>query len=378
MQRARLLATLSSELAFDRDPRNAEVPSDEALAIARASGDPGLLVTVLGLRLIGLWRPDRVSVRLDHAAELEAICRMAGDARRGKFLSAMTMCCQAVMEAGDLVSADRLLAWIEETAGTLKQPTSLGYAKLRLASRACIAGRFEEAEQLADEAYFYCAKSGQPDAAAFHTGQIFTIRLHQGRTDEVIDRMALAFRDHPGIETFAAGEAFCAADLGDAARCRRALVPVLAALGDLRFDLNWLATLGLASRAVHFLGDRDAAARIKRMIEPYRNLYIDNASAFFGSALHSFAVLSSMEVSDSDDIVRSFDRARAAHDSLKSPPWQARTLVEYARYMRTSGHPDRARDLAESALDLGRDYALAWVAAEAASLLAALADTSTR
>src|SRR6266536_4788062 len=150
-QRARLLATLSAELLFDDDPRAAERASDEALAIARELADPATIVTVVGLRLVALWRPDTVSERLRLGAELDAIREQAGTQLSGQFLTTMTQYCQAAMEGGEFDLADRLLDWIEETAH-LRQPTSVGVigssqaigtytAKLRLTIHACIAGR---------------------------------------------------------------------------------------------------------------------------------------------------------------------------------------------------------------------------------------------
>jgi class 3 adenylate cyclase len=372
-QRARLLATLSSELAFDDDPAHAEAVSDEAIAISASLRDPGLAVTVLGNRLIALGRADKVEERLRVASELEKLCQLAGDNRRGKFLSAMTVCCQVAMEAGDFVTADRILAWMDETASTLRQPTSVGYAKLRLASRACLAGRLDEAEVLAEEAYQYCAQAGQPDAEVFRTGQLFTIRIHQGRTAEIIEQMAYAAKHFPGIVAFAAGVAACAADSEDPERCERVLAPVLNDLDSLRFDLNWLTTLALAAVGVHHVGDEKAAMRIRTMIEPYRRYFIDNHSAFFGSAHHYYGLLSAT-IGDEAAVRDAFDAAIEAHTNLRSPPWLARTHLEYASALVSLGHADddKARVLVTAALEEGNRGGLGTILRRGDQLLAAL------
>ena len=94
--------------------------------------------------------------RLALGAELDAIRQLAGEQPAGHFLNLMTVYCQAAMEGGELEIADRLLGWIERTAAELRQPTAVGYAHLRLAKRACVSGRMEEAEALAAYAFGLC------------------------------------------------------------------------------------------------------------------------------------------------------------------------------------------------------------------------------
>ena len=77
---------------------------------------------------------------------------------------ATTVYCQAALEAGDFELADSLLAWMRGTAESLRQPTSVGFVKLRLASRACMNGDFAEAEELARDAYSLYRNAGRRTA----------------------------------------------------------------------------------------------------------------------------------------------------------------------------------------------------------------------
>ena len=264
--RARLLATLSAELTFDADGSRPERASDEALSIAREVNDPSTTVTVIGLRLVALWRADRLDERLALGAELDEYRRLAGDRRSGQFLSAMTVYCQARMEVGDLEGADQLLRWIEATAQTLRQPASVAYANLRLASRACVAGELEESERLADHVYICTREAGQPDAEAFHVGQLIGIRLHQGRLSELSDRVEWAAERYRGVPAFLAAAACVAADGEDGPRCRAALDRLMSRWDSVGFDLNWLTTVAFASVGVAYLGDRTMAAHLRDML----------------------------------------------------------------------------------------------------------------
>ena len=348
--RARVLAALSAELTFDNDPMAAPAASDEALSIARELNDPATLVTTLGLRLVALWRADRVQERLSLGAELDAMRQLAGS-RSGQFLSAITVYCQAAMEAGELELADRLLGWIERTAHELRQPTTVGFAKLRLASRACIAGRLDEAEELATEAYELCLRGGQTDAEAFFTGQLFTIRMHQGRLDEVIDLVESCVTRYPGIMAFPAAVATCAAELDDLDRCRTSLQTLAQDLDHIRFDLNWLPALALMAVAASRVRDVDVAARLRPLLEPYRHQFVDNASTFFGSVDH-FHALCSAVLEDDDRADVSFQAALTAHQQLASPPLLARTRLEYADALarRSPRRGTQAVELADAAL----------------------------
>jgi len=369
-QRARLLAVLSSELTFDDDPLAAETASDEALEIARELGDPATVVTVVGLRMVALWRPDKVSERLRLGAELDAIREQAGPQRSGQFLNAMTQYCQAAMEGGKLDVADRLLGWIEETAPQLRQPTTVGYAKLRLASRACIAGRLEEAEDLARDAYELCLEAGQPDAEAFYAGNLFNIRLHQGRLGEVVKVVERCAERFPGIRAFRGALAVCAAETGDLERCRARFDELTTDLDSIRLDLNWLPAMAMAANAAAELRDEARSAHIQRILLPYRHLFVDNASTFFGSVEHYVGMLSAV-LGDWTGADEAFAAALAAHEALHSPPLLARTQVEYARALslREDTPVEQVISLSRAASATAGRHGYAWIAACSADLL---------
>jgi class 3 adenylate cyclase len=369
--RARLLAALGAELIFDDEPGVAEAASDEALSIARELGDPATLVSALAFRMVAIWRVDRVRERLALGAELDAMRRMAGR-RSGQFLIAVTFYCQAAMEHGDIELADELLEWIEATAHELRQPTSVAYAKLRLASRASVAGRLTEAERLATDAYRACVDAGQVDAEAFYAGQLFTIRLHQGRLDEVVDLIERSAASFPGVRAFAAAAATCGAELDDLTMCRRWLDDVAGEIERVRFDLNWLPTMTLTALAASRLGDRTIAARLRPMLAPYRALFVDNASTYFGS-VHLYDALCASTVGDGGSADDEFAAALAAHQRIDSPPLLARTRLEWAAALAGRGD-GRAAELARAALADADRLGYRTVATRSAALLTAAAD----
>jgi class 3 adenylate cyclase len=326
--RARLLANLSVELGFTGDHNEQDRLSDEATAMARRLADPGALVPVLALRLVTLWRVDRVAERLELALELEQLCEAYG--RPQAILLAATMGCQAAMEAGDFATADRRLARIDHITAELRQPLSLGYARLRQSLRASVDGRLDESERLADEAYEYTRASGQPDAAAFWVGQRFNIRFHQGRLGEIVEELAEAADEHRGIVAFRAAVALVAAELHQPDPARHALDAIFGPEGTgIPDDLNWLTSAAFATQAAAQLGDPALCDTLYEMLIPYRDQFVDNATTFWGSVERYIALAASC-TGRHDEARASFERAVDAHSRLNAPILLARTRLEFA------------------------------------------------
>ena len=113
--RARVLARLARELLADARPgpaRRALV--DEALALARAAGEPAVLAEVLDARLHALWDPAAAEDRLAAGSEIIDLARAAGDdahERHGMFWRFV-----ALMELGRVAEAESALAAFERAA----------------------------------------------------------------------------------------------------------------------------------------------------------------------------------------------------------------------------------------------------------------------
>ena len=87
---------------------------DEALALARAAGEPAVLAEVLDARLHALWDPAAAEDRLAAASEIIDLARAAGDdahERHGMFWRFV-----ALMELGRVAEAESALAAFERAA----------------------------------------------------------------------------------------------------------------------------------------------------------------------------------------------------------------------------------------------------------------------
>ena len=167
-----MLATLCMEVnyGYGSPLERRQALADEALAIARRSGDDAPVVRVLSLVSFSLAVPALLQQTLAWSAEALVRAERVGDpvllfwAAWGRLSNAS--------RALDIDEVDRCLDIMGSLAEQLDQPTLSWVHTSPRALRAQIAGTTEQAEQLATEALQIGTDSGQPDATLFYTAQL--------------------------------------------------------------------------------------------------------------------------------------------------------------------------------------------------------------
>ena len=364
--RARLLAQLGVELTFSGDWELRRRHSDDAVAMARELGDPGTLAMVLLQRIAVLWHVSTVEDRIASAREATRIAHELEDPLLMYY--GETYCAYGAFEAGDLGGADEHIDRQHRLAVNLRQPILRWYDLVIRAKRELVSGSLEEADRLALEAFEAGQEAGQPDAFHLFAAQLFAVRQHQGRLEELASALAGAppragrSRTVPMLT-----QAFLAtiyAELGRDDEARGAYERLMAAnLGDVPCDFSWLAVIALAAAAGARLGDRERAAALIEVIAPYRGRYVDLGSSWLGSAAH-YLGLAHACARDWDAAEGCFREAMEAHRVLDSRAWLARTQLEYAEALRARAGDDdvaRAAELTDEALQAARSLGLGGV-----------------
>ena len=145
--RARLLARLAHALLGDTGAagrRRALV--EDALVLARRSGDRAVLAEVLDARLHALWDPDGALDRLAAAGEIIDLARGSADLereRRGLFWRFV-----ALMELGRVGEAEAALAAFDREARAAGDAAAGVMVVSRHAMLAAVRGRFDDAQAL--------------------------------------------------------------------------------------------------------------------------------------------------------------------------------------------------------------------------------------
>ena len=259
--RSRLQARLAVELYYAPDRTRSEALSAAAVATARDAGNGKALASALNARHVALWRPDRVEDRLATAADMIAAARETGE--RHAELQARNWRVADLFELGDMPAFREEVARHARLADQLRLPSFQWYTPLWAAAEAMLAGRFDEADDLAAEAKEQGVRAGDRNAELFADMLLFTGQLERDEFDQV----DLAFIEDkiahsPAGPAYASSYAWVLAGLGETERARATLDRAIA--HPHAFDANWMFRPGRMRRGLPAARRRDACGGFLR------------------------------------------------------------------------------------------------------------------
>ena len=370
--RARLLAALGSEIVFagDRERERRMRLADEALAIARHSGDDATLAQVLLHNFYTISTPDTLEERLANTEELVALAERLGDP--AITVRALSYRGRALGESGNVEAADPYLDMAERLSEELGQPTLRWVTGLFRTTRTVLAGNLQEGERLVQTSLELGQATGQRDAPTILTAQLFIVRFHQGRLGEFEERLAERVAAAPGLPTLRAYLALvlCELDRPDEAIEHYEHLAADNFTGVPR-DPPWILGIPMCAAVCTSLDDQARAPVLFDLLMPYATQLVFTAGGSLGAVAHYLAILATTS-GDFDEAERRFADAAATHERIGAPAWLARTRLEWARMLLTRRQPgdaDRARELLGQALDTARELDLANVERRAVILL---------
>jgi class 3 adenylate cyclase len=376
LQRALLLAQLAMELTYAGDWHGRLALSDEALAIARHHGDPATLVRVLYQRSVALWGVHGLELR--RAAVIEAEQQLAQLADPSLTFHISHQGAHAALAAGDVAGAEHRLQTMHDHAASAGQPTLTWFERVAQHRRAILAGRVRDAQRLAFEARDAGQAAGQPDAELWWAGQMFGLRLVQGRLGEADDGRFPAFMAQcPTLHLLLSAQlgAMQAAH-GDVAAAQATLADLMSDdLRDVPLDFSWIATVALAGHVCWQLGDRARAQVVVDVLTPWAAYYVDMGPTWLGSASFYLGLLADTRERPAEAHAH-FAAATAMHERCGARGFQAHTSLAWAE-LAAGGEldADDARDpvrLGGDALRTARELGLAGVERSALRLLSRL------
>ena len=362
-RRALLLAHLATELSFGADHERRNQVSDDALAMARRIDDPRVLAEVLVLRSLSVVDPQAQPERLALADQQLALADELDDPVLA--IQAALNGVVAAVESGDTELAVARVTRARQQVDELGHPALRWQVTVQEARLAAVAGRFDEAENLAVEALQLGQSAGHTDAALVYATQLFTIRWLQGRVRELAPLIRSFAHIAPEEPTARIGIAQTFAVEGDLDEARHWFA--LATDGDEpladRIARNgaWTTFMVGAAEVSIALQDVDQAAVLVDVLNPYRaDLVADRTTwggsvAFFLGRLHAFLG----HVRDAEECLR---EALAVHERVGSPPAVAATKFALGSLL-IARHPDHGegtallREAAELAAPIGVVFA---------------------
>jgi class 3 adenylate cyclase/tetratricopeptide (TPR) repeat protein len=268
-ERARLLATLCSEINYHSPLGRRLALADEAKAIARRLGDRATFVDVVSRCCNPLAAPSTLATGLADLAEVFASASDLDDPVA--LLPAASVGCELAVRAGRFELARERQAMVRAMAEKLGQPSVLWVANFVGASLAVLHGDTEEAEQLATAALEVGTAGGQPDAFTNYGIQLMAIRSQQGRMGELVSLIADIAERNPSMPTFSAVLAAAHLDAGNEEAARELVEEGAARSFALPDDNAWFDGMVFYTRVVIELRLRVHCEPLIELLAPFRD-----------------------------------------------------------------------------------------------------------
>jgi DNA-binding SARP family transcriptional activator len=366
-ERARLLAVLASELMWHPDYHRRIAVAQEAVAVARRTGDSATLLFAILHRGPAAPVPETIDEHVALLREAVVLAERADD--RVAWADAIVGLASVLVSAA---SPERLDDELDAAAAVF---TQIGEPWSRIIThivRGCLAslhGDLDRAETDLAVALDIGQESGQPDALAMNEEALSLVRWHQGRLAEMLPRLRASAAAKPETMTFGVRLALAEAEFGDPQAARALLDAAAARNFDMLYGLAWLGAMCQWAYVAAELDDVRAGATLYARLAPWPHLFakIGPVPIFAVSlALGRLAALrGQVDVAESH-----FAQAQQVHEAVESPFGSVLTALHWGRLL-LARDPDRARHLLATATALADRHGFVDVARRARDVLTA-------
>jgi DNA-binding winged helix-turn-helix (wHTH) protein/tetratricopeptide (TPR) repeat protein len=348
--KARTLGGLARCLGVTGEKQKLMIYAPQAVAMARRIGSPELVsYSLLGM-FYALLGPEHAEERLAITTEMQDICT-AADVQNLTY-SQHFWRGYCLLELGDTAGADEDFDSYGRWAAESNQPFHQSICEMLRAMRALMGGRFEESERLAQNT-FAIARSMQAETAAGVLGlQMFALRREQGRLKEVEPVVRMFVQQNSADAAWRPGLAMIYSELGLTADARAEFENLARNdFTDLPRDSLWMGTITFLVDICTFLGDRDRANTLYRILLPFagRNVVVSNGVVCYGALSRYLGALATT-LERWDDAARHFEDALAMNTRMDARPWLAHTQEQYATMLLARSQSRRDRNKAATLL----------------------------
>jgi DNA-binding SARP family transcriptional activator len=371
--RARLLACLCGAIYYSPERARMPVLSQEAVEIADELGDPEARAYACGARRRVLWDAPHLQERVEVSTEMLTLARQIGNLELQ--LQAHAWLVVDLLERGDRDAVEAQMQAFKEGADRLRQPLFEWNSLLWEATRALLAGSLDRADRLAAEALAAGGPAEAVTASQYYAIQLLAIRRDQGRMGELEQPARQMVAGNPGRPAWRAALASLLCEEGRWTEAEEEFERLAAHdFEDVPRDLDWMIAMTLLSDVCADLGDARRATLLYASLEPYAevSVVIGFAAACLGSAA-SFLGRLAATMGRSDLAARHFERALQVNEELRAPACLARTQVDYAGAILSSGErgsDPRAEELLAAATKTAAELGLGAVARKVEALAA--------
>jgi class 3 adenylate cyclase len=369
--RARLVGRLAEEITFS-DPFERRVAlSTEAIALARRTADPVVLLAALRNAHWATWVPETATERLAMADEMVQLAQPLGDP--AALIEAHAFHFWDLLELCRVADAETDFAELTRLALDTRQQYLRWAVGLCRVLHAFVHGRLGEIEALGREVLESGQESQNQNAALVYGLQLMGLLREQGRNQDYESIMVSAIAMYPSIAT----SLHCPLAVGCCDQGRYVEARVIFeqvsrhAFADLQHDVAWLACIAYLSEVCAAVGDAERAQGLYENLLPFaeRNVTVGPVLSL-GAAARYLGILAAM-LQRTEDAARHFEDALAMNAAMGTRQALARTQLDYAALLwrrRRAGDRSKALELANRALDTAQELGMRIVVEQALAL----------
>jgi hypothetical protein len=324
--RALLLACLAREKHHVLPLAERWAIADDAVAMARRTGDKRTLGTVLDVWHLAGWAPQNLPERLAASEEMVAIAREVADRRLESWANEVRFVND--LEAADPTGMMDALLQVERLADVIGRGRARWAAHRARCCLHTLRGEFDEARTSAHAALKEAASTDRAREQRQYVAQISVIRFLEGRFDDILDGMPRSLQVRAYHERQVSS--FLAATFASADRhleARQLLdrwLPNVDAVVDWPSHHNTFSELAMFSWASSTLGDRERSEWLYTALYPYRGRCVPGGAGTttYGPIDLYLALLADV-MGDTDAARAHFAAARTVGTRMHARPFLA-------------------------------------------------------
>jgi class 3 adenylate cyclase/tetratricopeptide (TPR) repeat protein len=373
--RARAMGVLAIELIYVGEVERREQLLDEALPIARSSGDPLALADVINCHFSAKRRS---TFTLDSLGALNALLdegiaateQVHDPALQTNMLGHSGFIAMAL---GDRMRQEQLMERLERLYAKHSHPITERMMLFLAQHQSAIDGRLAEAEALSAEQYQAWTAAGIPEAGTYGTMQRFTLRREQGRLHEVVPRLSEFVVVTPDAVVASTMLTFALAASGRTDEAADRLEHDAAKeFRNLPDDASWPIAIALSAESAALVGDRRVAEIAHQWLAPQDGTpQLLTGGSMFGPVARLLAGLE-LVTDRPEDADRHFEKSLEQSIDYQTPLWTARCALDWAESRYHRGDLDHAQDLLEQAQEAMNGLVLPALERQAADLASRL------
>ena len=365
-RRASLLALEALERHYDQDFGRRKALADEALALARNTGDARTLAEALFRASYAYWTAETLEQRAAFLDGFAECAETVGDPVLDYWAHYLAFIIQ--IEAGELERARDALERTQLAAEELGQPALKWAALFTNAAWHLMHGDLAAGERLVELAFQAGREAGEPDAIVMYGVQLNLLRLVQGRGEELLPVLERTV-DASAIAGWKAALPQLMAWTGRGAEARAILERgVSARFAEVPWQQSRSTALAFYADAAVLTGDRAAASILYELIEPWAGQTIWNGAAGYGHARMYLGLLAAV-LERHEEADEHLQFACEFHETNGLFLWAARAHLGWAEALAARGDNESAREHAIRALELSREHGFGAFEPRAAALV---------